>query len=49
MFLCLKAMTEKKFVINIWGNGTYVFVSVHEREENSHSAGRLLKGSVLGE
>lgn len=39
----------EKVFINIWGNGTYVFVSVHEREENSHSDGRLLKGSVLGE
>lgn len=35
-----------EFVISSWGNWTYVNVS-HEREENSHSSGRLLKGRGL--
>lgn len=37
-----------ELVINDWGDGTYMNGPVCEREENSHSNGRLLKGRALG-
>lgn len=36
-----------ELVINDWGNWTNMNVPVHEREENSHSNGRLLKERAL--
>lgn len=37
-----------EFVINGWRNWIHMYVPIHEREENSHSNGRSLKGRVLG-